>query len=92
MTQTYTLRIRDRGQLTLPKPVREQLNSQTGDFLTLVKIGNAFVLTDRQQAIPDLADKFMALMEAESVSLADLLQGLSEERAAMLKERKENAA
>jgi hypothetical protein len=54
-------------------------------------MGDVVMLTPRQPQVPRLADKIAELMEEESVSLADLLQGLKEERETILRERMENA-
>jgi len=78
--QTYTVRLRERGQVTIPRDVRQQLSAQEGDVLTLLQIGDLILLTQRQLRTPALAEQFMAKMEEAGVSLADLLSGLVEER------------
>jgi AbrB family looped-hinge helix DNA binding protein len=89
---TYTVRIRDRGQITIPQAVRENLAARSGDMLTLVQIGDAYVLTRKELQIPKLADKIAAEMERSGITLADLLEGLEEERQAIWEERQQNAA
>ncbi len=83
MQKAYSIRLRDRGQLTLPKSIRQELDIAQGDMLNLVQIGDVFVLSPRQQLLSGLADEFTTIMEEEDVSLADLLQGLEEERRAI---------
>ncbi len=78
--QTYMIRLRERGQLTLPQKIRKRLSSDTGDTLTLVQIDDLIVLSPKQPTIPKLAKEFSKIMDEESVSLADLLDGLEEER------------
>ena len=90
-TQTYTVRLRERGQVTIPRDVRENLNTDTGDILTLVQIGELMVLTPRRPRVPELTEQFAAEMEKAGVSLADLLTGLAEEREAIFRERHEDA-
>ncbi len=85
--QSYTVRLRERGQMTIPRDVREQLNAEEGDLLTLVQVGDLLVLTPRQPRIPALTEAFTAEMEAAGVSLADLLAALADEREAIYKER-----
>jgi bifunctional DNA-binding transcriptional regulator/antitoxin component of YhaV-PrlF toxin-antitoxin module len=82
MTTTYTVRLRDRGQLTLPQAVRRGLSVDDGDMLNLVQIGDFVWLSPRQALIPKLSTEFASIMESEGVSLAELLQGLADERAA----------
>jgi AbrB family looped-hinge helix DNA binding protein len=88
-TQTYTVRLRERGQVTIPQPVRNKLVANEGDMLTLVQIDDLVLLTPRQLRLPALTEQFTAEMEKGNVSLADLLQGLAEERAALHQERQQ---
>jgi bifunctional DNA-binding transcriptional regulator/antitoxin component of YhaV-PrlF toxin-antitoxin module len=86
-THTYTVRLRERGQLTIPRAVRDKLVAKKGDVLTLVQIDDLVLLTPRQLRVPALTERFTAEMEKGDVSLSDLLQGLAEERAAIHRER-----
>ncbi|MGD9100171.1 MAG: AbrB/MazE/SpoVT family DNA-binding domain-containing protein [Anaerolineae bacterium] len=89
--RTYPVRLRGRGQITVPQTVRDDLDVSEGDILTLFQVGDVILLTPKQPQVPRLADKIADLMEAEDVSLADLLAGLEEEREAMWRERQGNA-
>ena len=85
--QTYMIRLRERGQLTLPKKIRNRLALEPGDALTLVQIEDILVLSPRQPVIPKLAEEFSNIMDEEGVSLAELLAGLEEERERIWHER-----
>ena len=89
--QSNPVRLRRRGQITIPQAVRDNLGVSEGDILTLLQMGDVVMLATRQPQVPRLADKIAGLMEDEGVSLADLLQGLKEEREAIWRERVENA-
>lgn len=82
-----SVRLRKRGQITLPQTVRDNLGLGEGDILMLLQMGEVIVLTPRQPQVSRLADKIVGLMEEEGVSLADLLQGLKEERETIWRER-----
>ena len=77
---TYPIKIRERGQLTIPQPVREQMSTTSGDVMTLVQFDDFLVLTPKALKFPALAEKITQMMEDEGVSLADMLEGLAEER------------
>jgi AbrB family looped-hinge helix DNA binding protein len=77
---TFAVRLRARGQLTLPQTVRDEWDIAEGDVLTLTKVDGVVVLTPKQLLIPRLTEEFSAIMEQEGVSLAELLQGLEHER------------
>jgi AbrB family looped-hinge helix DNA binding protein len=89
--KTYPVRLRDRGQITVPQTVREQLQVVEGDMLVLLQLGDLVLLTPRHPQTPQLADKFAALLADEQVTLADLLLGLAEERQTIWQERQTNA-
>lgn len=76
VVQTYPVRLRSRGQITVSQAIRERLAVNDGDFLVLVEIGDLMFLAPKPLQVPRLADK-----------LADLLQGLEEERIAIWNER-----
>ncbi|MCP4425508.1 MAG: AbrB/MazE/SpoVT family DNA-binding domain-containing protein [Chloroflexi bacterium] len=94
ITQSYTVRLRERGQITIPRPVREKWASEADnpDVLNLVQIGDALFLSPKQTLLPELSKQFSAIMDEEGVTLADLLEGLAEEREAIYRERYGDAA
>ena len=77
---TYPIKIRQRGQLTIPQPVREQWSTQNGDVMTLVQFDEFAILAPMMLKTPSLAKQFSQIMDEEGISLADLLEGLNEER------------
>jgi AbrB family looped-hinge helix DNA binding protein len=76
----YAVRLRERGQLTVPQQFRERLALQEGDIVDFVQIGDTLVLTPRTLRVPQVADRFADLMDEAGVTLADLLSGLAEQR------------
>ncbi len=89
--KAYPIRLRERGQITVPQAVRERLAVADGDVLTLLQVGEVVLLTPRQPQVPQLADKIVTMMEQEGVSLADLLLDLAEQREAIWQERQQDA-
>jgi AbrB family looped-hinge helix DNA binding protein len=87
LLKTYDIRLRQRGQITVPREVRDRLSIDEGDTLTLVQVGSTLLLTPKRPVVPLLADRIVELMEEKGVTLADLLIGLEEERAAIYEER-----
>lgn len=91
IAESYAIRLRERGQITVPREVREQMDVAEGDWVNLVRIGEVYVLSPRALRVPHLADRIADLMEREGVSLADLLTGLDDERRAIEAERRGRA-
>lgn len=84
-----TVRLRERGQITIPQTVRDKWAAKANDLdvLNLIEIGDAVFLSPKKLLLPELSKQFSALMDEEGVSLADLLEGLAEERQAIYQER-----
>jgi hypothetical protein len=74
--------------MTIPQAVREVLAAAEGDLLTLLQIeDDLLLLTPRELRVPALQARFVEEMERAGVSLADLLEGLADEREARARER-----
>ncbi len=78
--QTHIIRLRDRGQLTIPQAVRDNLAMKDGDMLTLIQVDGLLLLGLKQPLLPQLSELFSTQMDEAGVSLADLLEGIAEER------------
>lgn len=87
---TYSIKIRKRGQMTIPQPMREKWSTQSGDIVTLVQFDEFAVLAPMVLKTPSLARQFSELMDEDGVSLADLLEGLKEERETRYKSTRPN--
>jgi bifunctional DNA-binding transcriptional regulator/antitoxin component of YhaV-PrlF toxin-antitoxin module len=85
--ETYPVRLRNRGQITLPQPLREQLALDDGDFLVLVKLEDLVFLSPKPLQAPRLADKLADMLDESGTTLADLLQDLEQQRTAIWQER-----
>jgi len=90
--KSYPIRLRGRGQITIPQEVRDTLSVDEGDILTLLQVGEFILVSPKQPKVPQLTDRIATLMEQERVSLADLLAGLEEERKAMWQETRQGDA
>lgn len=85
--QQFTVQMRARGQMTIPRKLRDALSLEDGDTVTLFQIGDAVVLTPKPSRTYELADKIADLMENEGVTLADLLADLPKIREEIYKEQ-----
>jgi AbrB family looped-hinge helix DNA binding protein len=86
-TEQYNIRVRQRGQMTIPHKVRDELLIEEGDVLTLVRIGDTLLLSPASLKGPELADEFARLMAEKELSLADLLADLPQIREEIYRER-----
>ena len=86
-TKAYTILLRDRGQLTIPRSVREQLPITDSDILTLLQTNGLLIVAPQELRLPALQARFREAMEEASLRLAELLKCLAAEREAIYCER-----
>ena len=75
-----TVRIRERGQVTIPSSYRKDLGLEENDSLNLVKIDEMLVLTPRRPFGDATARKVDAAMKRKGATLDDLLTNLRDQR------------
>ncbi len=80
MSDVMTLRVAQRGVVTLPKSLRDSYDLREGDSLTLLDLGGVFVLTPRHLETDRLADRIKERLVEEGETLESMLQALREER------------
>lgn len=74
--RTASLAVRERGQMTLPKVLRDALDLETGDTVRAVQIGDAIVLTPQRLDLDALRREIQRLMKKNRVTADELLSGL----------------
>jgi bifunctional DNA-binding transcriptional regulator/antitoxin component of YhaV-PrlF toxin-antitoxin module len=81
MTVSTILQIRGKGTLTLPVDLRRKYGLDEGAIITLIDLGEgSFLLTPVVTQLDRLGDRVAQALEAEGVSIDDLLAALDEER------------
>lgn len=75
------VQVRKKGTFTLPMDFRAKYGVGEGDIFTLIDMGDgSILLTPRISQVNRLGDRVAEILNAESVSLDDLLNTLDEER------------
>ena len=74
--RTASLEVRDRGQVTLPKALRDALQLEEGDAMRAVQIGDSIVLTPQRLELDALRREVRRLMKKHNVTTGDLLRDL----------------
>jgi bifunctional DNA-binding transcriptional regulator/antitoxin component of YhaV-PrlF toxin-antitoxin module len=80
MGKTLTAQISQRGVLTLPKSLRDSYKLKSGDVVTVIDLGGAFVISPRRSEVDRLADEIGSALAARGESLESMLTTLREER------------
>ncbi|MEK6691194.1 MAG: AbrB/MazE/SpoVT family DNA-binding domain-containing protein [Nitrospirota bacterium] len=74
------VKLRERGQLTIPYEYRKELGIGKEDVLNVLKIGDVLILVPRQIAGDVVSRKIECAMKKKGLSLDNLLKNLKEQR------------
>ena len=77
---SYSAEIKDRGQLTIPKRVRESGPLAQGQEVTIIPLGDSILVTPRRLGIEEARRELRRILRASGRSLNELLDGLDESR------------
>ena len=66
--------------LTLPKSLRESYKLKSGDVMTVIDLGGAFVISPRRSEVDRMADEIGSALAERGESLESMLTALREER------------
>lgn len=80
------VKVRDRGQLTIPSEFRKDLGLEQDDAMNIVKVGETLMLT-RKRLIGDAVSKtFEKAMTEKGIGLDELLGEIKKQRSKYVKE------
>lgn len=82
----YKAEIRARGQLTIPKEVREKGPLYEGETVSIIPIGNSILVTPQRLDLDEARREIRKIMRASGVTLEDLLDGLEDERESLFED------
>ena len=85
-TTSRLVRIRSRGQLTLPQDLREALNLDAESGLNVFRVGKVLLMTPKRLQRASLASEVEREMKREGLTLEDLLKDLKGQRKRYLAE------
>jgi bifunctional DNA-binding transcriptional regulator/antitoxin component of YhaV-PrlF toxin-antitoxin module len=80
------VKLRERGQLTIPYEYRKELGLGKEDVLNVLKIGDVLILVPRQLAGDIISRKIESAMKKKGLTLDNLLKNLREQRKRYSKE------
>lgn len=79
--------VKGRGQITIPKKLRDQYCLSEGSQLAVIPLGKAILLAPRPLPLDEARKKLITIMRDSGISLEELLKGLDEEREKIAKKR-----
>ena len=79
-TSSRLVRVRPRGQLTIPQDIREALDLDEETGLNVFRVGRVLLMTPKRLQRGALASDVEREMKREGVTLEDLLKDLKDQR------------
>jgi bifunctional DNA-binding transcriptional regulator/antitoxin component of YhaV-PrlF toxin-antitoxin module len=76
----YSAKIKSRGQLTIPKRIREAGAMEEGQSVTIIPIGDSLLVTPKTLKLEDARRELRKLLKSSGATLKDLIAGLDEAR------------
>jgi bifunctional DNA-binding transcriptional regulator/antitoxin component of YhaV-PrlF toxin-antitoxin module len=86
-TKPYTAEIKARGQLTIPKKIRQMKHLEEGQTVSLVPLGDVVIIMPRRLELDEARRRIAKILKESGVSAEDMLAGLVGEREALYRER-----
>jgi len=71
--KTMDVELAQRGQLTLPKVLRDEYRLEPGQHFTLLDLGGAFLFSPHESRVDTLCDELRDGLISEGASLEEML-------------------
>jgi len=84
--KTAIAEIKSRGQLTIPKKIRESSHLEEGQVVSIIPLGDSVIITPKRLDLDEARRQIRKIMKASGLSEKELLRGLEEERESLYKE------
>jgi len=78
--KSTTATIKARGQLTIPKKIREMIHLEEGQAVSIIPADEAVIITPKRLKLDDARREIRRIMKQSGYSAAELLAGLKDER------------
>lgn len=72
--------IKARGQLTIPKKIRETSHIEEGNVVSILPVGDSLIITPKRLELDEARRQLKKLLKASSLTIEELIEGLKEER------------
>ena len=85
-TKPAIAEIKARGQLTIPKKIRELSHIEEGSVVSILPIGDSLIITPKRLELDEARRQLRKLVKASGLTIEELIGGLKEERTELFKE------
>jgi AbrB family looped-hinge helix DNA binding protein len=84
--KTAIAEIKSRGQLTIPKKIRDMSHLEEGQVVSIIPMGDSVIITPKRLELDEARRQIRKIIKASGISAEELLTGLKEEREKLYKE------
>lgn len=84
--KTAIAEIKSRGQLTIPKKIRDMSHLEEGQVVSIIPMGDSVIITPKRLELDEARRQIRKIVKASGISVEELLTGLKEEREKLYKE------
>lgn len=84
--KTAIAEIKSRGQLTIPKKIRESSHLEEGQVVSIIPMGDSVIITPKRLELDEARRQIRRIMKASGLSEKELVKGLKEERELLYRE------
>lgn len=81
--RSYDREIKGRGQLTIPKKIRETGRLGEGDWVTIIPTGDAIIILPKRFDLDEARKKIQKILKEAGLTAEDFLESLDEDRQAV---------
>ncbi len=85
-SKTVVREIKARGQLTIPKKIRDSSQLEEGQMVSIIPVGDSIVISPKRIELDEARRKIRKILKEADVSAEEMLEGLKEERNTLYKE------
>ena len=78
--------IRQRGQITIPKNIRDSSNLEEGQTVTILPLGESIMIVPKRLELDEARRQMVKILRSSGVTVEELLEGLTEERTNLFEE------
>jgi len=84
--KTVVSEIKARGQLTIPKKIREASHLEEGQVVSIIPVGDSVIITPKRIDLDEARREIAKVLKKSGLSAEEVLEGLKDERENLYKE------
>ena len=85
-TKVAIAEIKARGQLTIPKKIREMSHIEEGNVVSILTIGDSLIITPKRLELDEARRQLRKLIKTSGLTIEELIKWLKEERTELFEE------